>query len=237
MPRYKLRVPEAGTMLYGDGYSDRAMVADTLSEARDLWEDYEGERPIYLHSLIGVCGVVYKRDIDNGDAHEDAEPGDTTVWYADDDGRDLRAHECRVWMLGAPSPHWEMKPMEPLPIPWREIPVGMGVRHLVWGWGEVCGPLRPWRASRFPIVPVRFDDGRRADLFLGQITLYYSAVYGKGPKPPPTRYRLTVAGELVAEGVTERTAQDLLALRRARLRAEWEAEQFAACEVAEAVAA
>jgi hypothetical protein len=50
MARYKLRVPSPGTALYGD--SDTAIVADTLAEAREFWEDYDGEPAIYLSAPL-----------------------------------------------------------------------------------------------------------------------------------------------------------------------------------------
>lgn len=159
MTRYRLRVPQAGDTLYGDGIG---IVADTLDEARELWEDYDGEPAIYVHSYIG--------------------------------------------------------PLAPLPLAWRDIPVGMTARHLVWGEGEVCARPRAWRGHA-PLIPVLFHDGRRADLLLGQVQLFYGVTYGTSCPPPPTRYELTVQGEVVASGVTDRTAHVLLDIRRGRFAA------------------
>lgn len=226
MARYKLRIPQTGDVLYGDG---RAIVADTLDEARAEWEHEDCEPVIYLHSSIGQCRVVYARDVENGECHEDAEAGDTTVDYMPDTGRDLAANEVRCWERGGPSWRWDMRPLPRLPIPWRQIPVGMTARHRVWGEGEVCARPRAWRGYA-PLIPVRFADGRRADLMLGQIELFYGVTIGTRCPPPPPRYELTVEGDVVASGVTERTATVLLDMRCARLTAEWEAEQYAAYE-------
>jgi hypothetical protein len=234
MPRYKLRVPEAGTMLYGDG--DTGMVADTIEQARDYFAEWDGgdERPIYLHSYIGVCRVAYKRDVEAGDCHEDAEPGDTTVDYCRDDGRALADHEVRVWMLGPPSWPWNMEYSPPEAVSWKTIPVGADVRHGVWGSGRVCAPPRLWRASRTPLIPVQFyvwesgwvPMGPRRDLPLGAIDLLPT-----GDWPGDTRrVTLTVAGEVVAEGVSAQDAHELHEARIAQLNAEWEAEQLALVE-------
>lgn len=225
MPRYKLSVPQTGDMLHGEV---DAAVADTIDEARVIFEDYDGEPCIYLHSHIGLCRVVYARDVDNGDCHDDAEPGDTTIDHEPDDGRELATHEIRYWERGAPSIDWRMTP-SPAPIPWRKIPVGMTARHAVWGEGKVCAPPRPWRGYA-PLIPVLFADGRRAGLLLGQIALYYGVTVNDPCRPPATRYELSVAGEVVATGVHERTAEILRDMRIARLTAEWEAEQYAAYE-------
>lgn len=228
MARYKLRVPVAGTWLYGDG--PEAVVADTIDEAREMFLAERDDPAIYLHSSIGRCRVVYARDVESGDCHEDAEPGDTTIDYLPDTGRDLKAGEVRVWQLGWQGPSWEMAPATPLPIAWQDIPVGAGAQHAVLGWGEVCAPLRLWRASGCPVVPVLFDSGERRDLFLGQISLFHTVTFGGAFPAPPPRYRVTVAGELVVENAERWTAEGLLDARLTRLRNEWEAEQYAAWE-------
>lgn len=56
MPKYRLRVPSPGTYLHGDG--PEAVVATDIHEARELLEEFE------VHSEIGRCRVVYKREID-----------------------------------------------------------------------------------------------------------------------------------------------------------------------------
>ena len=232
MPRYKLRPPQAGDFLYGDG--DTAVVADTIEQARAFWRDDYDEDAIYLHSYIGRCRVVYKADVENGDAHEDAEPGDTTIDYIRDDGRELRPGEVRVWMLGPPRRNWRMEPMPPEPLEWCDLPDGILAYHKVLGFGTLYAPPRLWRASRRPIFPVQFESGERRDLFLGAITFHYDVRYGATCPPPPTRYRLTVEGDVLAEGVTEDAARALRDARIARLDDEWKAEQFAAYEAAAA---
>lgn len=235
MPRYTLRVPGQGDVLYGD--DGEAVVADSIDLAREVFRDELGEDDwIYVHSDVGRCRLVYARDVENGDCHEDAEPGDTTVDYIRDTGRELASNEIRIWQLGPPRWSWRQEPLPPEPIPWNEIPVGMHALHKVLGWGELYAPPRLWRASGKPVFPIRFENGRHADLFLSQISLHYPATYGAALRPPPTRYRLTVEGEVVTEGVTERTARDLLDLRLARLDAEWKARTFAEFEAREMVA-
>jgi hypothetical protein len=167
MPRYKLRVPGPGTWLYGDGPS--AVVADTIQAAREFFEEYEGDAPqIYLSSYIGSCRVVYKRDIEVMDCHDEAEPGDTTVDYLADNGRELRDHEVRVWVGGWQGPISLVNRDTPSGR-FEEMPPGVKVKHPVWGWGTtVARPLKHrtgWRvlvefsgALRWRTVPGR---GRR----------------------------------------------------------------------------
>jgi hypothetical protein len=225
--RYKLRVPQTGDVLYGDGI---AIVADTLDEAREAWEFEDGEPAIYLHSYIGRCHIVYARDVE--DAHEDAEPGDTTVDYCPDDGRELRDGECRVWMRGAPDWSWDFDYSPPEPVCITTVPVGVPVYHQVLGSGRTVGHARKgrygWR------IPIRFGwpdlAGPTRLMMLGQVILNATPAW-----PGDTRrVTVTVAGEVVAAGVRERTAELLRDLRCARLRAEWEAEQFAAYDAARA---
>lgn len=230
MPRYKLNVPTAGTFLYGDG--ETSVVADSITSARQfLAEDsLDGAEPIYLYSQIGRCEILRKADIDNGDGHEDAEPGDTTVWYLPDDGRALEAHECRVWILGRPSIPWTMEPMPPRAISWRDLPIGTPVRHDALGSGEIYRPPYLWRASGTPRLPVKLEDGRCIDLPLGAVSVYHTATLGGAFPPPPRLIRALVDGEVVVEGVSERVARQLIDLRTSRLGAAWEAEQFAIWE-------
>lgn len=225
MARYKLRVPQAGDMLYGDG---NCIVADTLVGARAFWEDETGEPAIYLHSYIGRCRIVYASDVENGDCHEDAEAGDTTVDYCRDDGRDLAEDEVRCWEQGAPRPHWHFDYSPPEPVCITTVPVGAPVYHRVLGSGRVVMPARKgrhgWR------LPVRFGwpdlSGPVRLMMLGQVIVNATLTW------PPDMRRVTVSvdGEVVATGVRERTAEVLRDMRCARLRAEWEAEQFAAYE-------
>lgn len=223
MPRYKLRVPQPGESLNLD-YGDEGIVADAESDARVAWEYEYGEpAPQYLHSEIGRCQVVYARDVENGDCAEDSEPGDTNWWLGDDDGRELRANEFRCWLAGPPRVHWEMKPSAPLPIAPDTIPAGAPVRHERLGRGETVAPA--FKACGQWYLPCSFDGKQRScEIRARAFGVYYSAVYGSAWPPPPQRYRLTVAGEFVAEG-TERMLDVLRAARISRLDAEWEAEQ------------
>ncbi len=221
MPRYKLRVPEEGAILHGDGF---AAVAATKDAAREYLEDYVGEPVPYLHSYIGSCRVVYARDYENGDCHDGAEPGDTTIDYRTDNGRDLRPHECRVWEVGAPRlALWKMELLPPLPIAPETIPVGAPVRHHRLGSGECAGSA--FRACGQWFLPCAFDGRAIAcEIRARGFGVYYSAAYGSDWAPPPPRYRLTINGEHVADG-SEHRLHDLVDIREARLRAEWEAEQ------------
>jgi hypothetical protein len=232
MTRYKLRPFEQGDELRNDD-GTIGIVADTIDVARDCFRDHteDGEPPIYLHSLIGRLRIVYKRDVDNGDCHEDAEPGDTTIdGCARDDGRELRPDEVRWWELGGPQWHWEFAYSPGPPIPWREVPVGCRVYHPVLGSGEIVYP--PRKGAYGLRFPVRFGWPKLA----GPVRwMPLGAIHLRGTATWPGDRRLvtvTVEGEVVASGVSERTAEQLRDLRCARLTAEWEAEQFAAFESA-----
>ncbi len=227
MTRYKLNVPAAGDMLYGD---ENAIVADTIEEAREWWEDDDDEPCPYLHSYIGRCRIVYARDVENGDFHEDAEAGSTTVDYLPDNGRELAENEVRVWLRGAPDFHWNYAYSPPEAVCISTVPVGAPVYHRVLGSGKVVMPARNgrhgWR------LPVRFGwpdlNGPVRPMMLGQININATMDW-----PGDTR-RVTVSveGEVVATGVREPTASVLRDLRIARLRNEWEAQQMAAYEAA-----
>lgn len=234
MPRYKLSVPENGATLYGD---DTAIVADTIEEARDYWEDWDGEPAIYLHSYVGVCRIVYKRDVDNGDCHEDAEPGDTTLDYVDDTGQDLGPNEVRVWMRGAPHLcHWRMEPLPREPVHPREIPVGCSVYHPVLGSGRtVARALHRRGVWRLPVRFARPPHSPRFGVEVNVFAVHIHGTHGRNGWPGPPKYRLTIGDEHVADGDQERL-RDLADIRSTRLRNEWEAEQarafFAQAEVA-----
>lgn len=222
MPRYKLRVPEPGDWLYGDG--DKAVVAATREEARSYYEDYYDEPAPYLHSRIGRCRVVYKRDVEAGDCHEDAEPGDTTVDYLRDDGRDLGPGECRVWELGPPPVAWRMDSLPQEEITADMIPPGTSAYHKRIGSGKTVAPGYVVRKRWFIDIEFqRFERGR----WVPDRTLACSvATIGILPSRgwPERKYRLTVAGEFIAEG----TEAALRALRDARIggiNAEWKAQQ------------
>lgn len=127
MPRYKLRVPQTGDFLYDDGGSV-SVVADTISQAREIYRDELGEPAIYLHSYKGNCYVLYAKDIENGDGGEDSQPGDTWVSYDQDDGSALKEHQCRVWELGHPGISWQEEPV-PTPVKAMDVPARTSVYH------------------------------------------------------------------------------------------------------------
>jgi hypothetical protein len=222
MARYKLSVPLPGTMLYGDGDGDQAMVADTHEQARELWEEWTEEPQPFLHSYIGSCRVVYKRDIDGGDCHEDAEPGDTTLDYLRDDGRELRPHEVRVWMLGPPPVDWRIESLPPEPVAPDEIPIGTSVHHKRLGSGRTVSRAHHLGGRRW-MVDVDFGWPKPQRRLACSVT---AVGFMPSRNWPPRRVRLTVAGDVIAEGVTESTAEVLRGIRVARLEAEWEASAF-----------
>ena len=222
MARYKLRVPGLGTVLYGD--TDTAIVADTRESAREFFEDESGEPTPYLHSYIGSCRVAYKRDIEAGDCHEDAEPGDTTVDYLHDSGRELRPNECRVWMLGPPPLDWRMEPLPQEPISPDEIPVGTSAYHKRIGSGKTAS--KGYAVGPRWFIDIAFQRFERGRWVVDRTLACSVATIGilPGLTWPRRRYRLTVAGEHVADGY-EDALQTLRDVRIARLDAEWEAEQ------------
>lgn len=230
MPRYRLRVPAQGDVLYSDG-PDPSIVADTIEVARDCFRDYtpDEQEPIYLHAYRGRCEILYKRDIDNGDGHDGAEPGDTTVWYGPDDPTvPLADNECRVWELGCPRVHWEYDYTPPEPVDWRTIPVGAHVWHKALGSGKTVSRPRRGARGRGAVVDCRFTWPQ----YTGPVRTLYVAQLGVQPTRdwPGERRRVTVkvAGDVVAEHVTPWAADILRDLRIMRLDAEWEAETFAA---------
>ncbi|HET9198212.1 MAG TPA: hypothetical protein VFN92_08180 [Solirubrobacterales bacterium] len=220
-PQYKLRVPEPGTFLYGDG--PEAVVATSIEEARDLLETFE------VHSEIGICRIVYKADVDNGEAHEGAEPGDTTVWYQRDDGRDLEEGEVRVWIAGPPSWSWSLGPDGVEPLSLSDIPVGSqfalerGGEDL-----ETTGPAIDDGETITLPVRLRLGGDHDALIFEKGATGHSIFVlpYLTNPLKTVYRYRLTVEGE-EAEGTEEEMNQ----LRRdavAALTALWRRGLYAA---------
>lgn len=222
MPRYKLRVPQPGDWLYGD--ADTAVVAETLTEAREHFDDYygEGEHP-YLHSYIGRCRVAYKRDVEAGDCHEDAEPGDTTVDYCTDDGRVLGPGECRAWMPGPPPVSWHMRTLPQGEITADTIPIGTSVHHRRLGSGRTLAPGRPICGWWFIDVEFQRFEGtwrpwKRRTCKVSTISVMPSRDW------PRRRFELTVADEVLGEG-TEDDLRGLRAARIAEIDAAWKAEQ------------
>lgn len=226
MPRYNLRVPSPGDFLYGDG--DRSIVADTVEDAREFWFDDTDEVEIYWHSYIGRCRIVYARDVENGDAHDEAEAGDTTVEYAADDGRDLRDGEVRVWEPGWRGTWWNIYRLPPEAQDFRAVPVGVKVWHKRHGDGRtVAGPRRI--TERSWVVDVEFRDGTTLACTPQAVTLMQTRL-ASGEQWPRTVWEAKFGDEILAHGHDEGALRTLCAARDARLRAEWEVAQFAAFE-------
>lgn len=220
MPRYKINVPQSGTWLYGDG--PPAVVAETLDEAREHYGAADGAL-LLLHSQVGSCRAVTKAALEGGECHDGAAVGDTTVDYFFDDGGDLGSNQVRVWQEGPPSPHWQMESM-PLPaIDWRSVPVGAEVYSKVFGWGRVIAPLRQWRASGQPLIPIRFSSGVERTMLLGHVSIHCSADVFPAPE---MRFRVIVDGEIVVDDAPRGIATALRDLRIERLQAEWVAQQY-----------
>lgn len=222
MARYKLRVPTSGDWLYGDG--DSAVVANTREEARQYFQEERDEPAPYVHSHIGRCRVLYKRDVENDFVFDGAEPGDTQIDYCHDDGRELASNECRVWMLGPPPVDWRMESLPPEEITADTIPPGTSAYHKRIGQGKTVAP--GYVVGKRWFIDVAFKRFERGQWVTERILACSLATIGilPGRDWPPRKYRLTVAGEFIAEG-TERVLEGLRAIRIDRLNAEWEAEQ------------
>lgn len=209
MTRYRLRLPGPGDYLHSDDGTD-AFVAETADEARDYFEDYHGERPEWVHSHIARGRIVYKRDIDGGDVHEDAEPGDTTFDYLTDDGRELRAYEVRVWEIGTPRVSWSIHPLPPDSVDAEAIPAGTSVHHERFGSGKTLETPRRVSPGRV-VVNVAFgwpQERLRRVCSVAILSVLPSKDW------PPRRRQLTVAGQVVAESADE---AELETLRREKL--------------------
>lgn len=214
MPRYKLRPVEYGQVIELDD-GELCAFAETIAEARDLFDDWTGERPMYLHSAVASYRVVYARDIEDGECHEDAEPGDTTFTIHEGDPR--RESDRRVWMLGAPRLcSWRIvtvkRPLDP-----QEIPVGASILHERIGSGAMAGSARA--IGGWWWLPVRFAD---RELLCKASTVFIVPTIRWAPK---SVYRLEINDETIAEG-DQWALQTLLGAHEDRLRAEWEAEHF-----------
>jgi hypothetical protein len=114
VPKYKLRLPSKGDYLYSDdGYW---FIGDTADEAFDFFREEMCEEDVeWVHPVILRGHVLYKADIDAGDCHEDAEPGDTTFFIVTDDAEKALAHELApneilAWVEGTPRPWWTYGP-------------------------------------------------------------------------------------------------------------------------------
>lgn len=112
MPKYKLRLAEPGDYLYCEG--DPVYVGDTAAEAHTFYRDeWNADDLEWVHPEILRGRVVYARDIEACDCHEDAERGDTTYdLVTSDPARALRPlcdGEIRTWPRGPWQPHWMIK--------------------------------------------------------------------------------------------------------------------------------
>lgn len=105
---YALVRPILGQFIYED--DEPLVVANDGERAKDFFEQEYGERPEFVHSQIGYGRLVYARDIERGECHEGAAPGDTTFRFSRDNGRKLARGEFRVWARGPLRPGWVIKP-------------------------------------------------------------------------------------------------------------------------------
>lgn len=116
MPKYKLRLPPKGDYLYADG--DYWFIGDTAAEAHEFFADEIYEPVEWVHPVVLRGHVLYKADIENGDAYEDAEPGDSTfniVVERDSEkalSHELRADELLAWVDGPVKPWWTYGPKD-----------------------------------------------------------------------------------------------------------------------------
>ena len=110
MTKYKLWLPGPGEYLRMDD-GEYIFVAATAEEAHRMFDEYSGPEE-WVHPVVLRGHVLYKRDIDAGDCHEDAEPGDSTfstVISGDSEAalaHDLAANEVLAWESGPPRPWW-----------------------------------------------------------------------------------------------------------------------------------
>lgn len=228
MPKYKIRVPEAGTYLHGDG--PESVVADSIEEARELLEEFE------VHSSIGRCQILYKAQVDDGDCFEGAEPGDTQVWYCHDDGSELAENECRVWHPGPPPLRdWRIEPVGPEPIDFAALPIGTRFtleRAATEDLRLVEQPRQVgdvWEVEVEPVPRPGWPDdeaiGARRTERIAKGGFIYLAPYANNFHPP-FRYRLTVQGE-AAEG-SQDEMNSLLRWVEAEMAEQWRHDLYAA---------
>lgn len=132
MPKYKLRLVDPGQWIFCEG--DPVYAGETAAEALAFYADeYEWLEVEWVHPEILRGRVVYALDTENGDCHEDAEPGDTTYDLVTSDPvnalRPLRPGEVRTWPIGSWRPGWCQKP------PWASSGIGYEVEMA----GKVIG--------------------------------------------------------------------------------------------------
>lgn len=114
MPKYKLRLPARGDYLHDDSGSPW-FIGETADEAHEFFADEWCSPTEWVHPVILRGHILYKAEIDAGDGHEDAEPGDTTFTITTQDSeqamdRELRSDEVRAWLPGPPTPWWTYGP-------------------------------------------------------------------------------------------------------------------------------
>lgn len=114
MPKYKLRLVPPGDYLYCEG--EMVYVGNSAAEAHAFYveEAYEEGPEFWVHPEILRGRVTYARNIEAGDCHEDAEPGDTTydliTGHPERALRELGDNEVLSWPRGAWRPHWSYRP-------------------------------------------------------------------------------------------------------------------------------
>ena len=236
MARYKVRLPADGDLLYDEGGSPDAVVAHTRELAVEIFRDeLDAEDPVLIYPEIARGYVLYKRDIDNGDGWEGAEPGDTAFTYRPDRGDALADNEVRVWMLGPPPVSWQMQPLPSEPVAAEEIPVGVTVFHRRLGNGVTVAQPRRVSPGRV-IVDVEFCRWHQPHGGWEPYKTLACSVAVLSVLPtadwPQRRYRLTVAGEHIADG-TEPEMQDLRRQRIEQLDAAWRDRELAELRCAE----
>lgn len=116
MPKYKLRLVGDGEYLHGE--YGLIYIGASAEDALDFYiEEGIARAPeIWVHPEILGGRIVYARDVEDGNCHEDAEPGSTTydLMTADPDTalRPLRPGEVRAWPRGAWQPNWRYGPVD-----------------------------------------------------------------------------------------------------------------------------
>lgn len=206
---------QLGDVLYGD---DDAVVADTLADAAEFWEDHTGDWPETMHSMLAVPRIVTQEAYEECECHEDAEVGDTTWDFCTDDGRELSdSNEIqRVWLEGPPGVRWKMEPLPPESIDAMEIPVGTSVWH------------SEFRDGRTAAASVRIDDDRvEVEVDFGFPRPERREVCSAGDLRvlmggdwPEYRWRLTIDGEHVLDG-SKQEVEAVLKDRERQHAAEW----------------
>lgn len=117
MARYKLNVIEKGGHLYWDD-GTLCFRADTEEEARQMFIDfgYEPDTVEVLHAEVIRPRVVYKHDVEAGECHEDAYPGDTTYDHFVAHTRQFEHGQLPpdeyivVWARGRRRASWVLRP-------------------------------------------------------------------------------------------------------------------------------